>query len=459
MHYGSLLKKATERTVRAAIIGAGDYGRSLIFQAPRGPGLSIVAVCDADPERALAALAAAGFSREDMAVCDDTQQAKAAVERGKVAVVTDGVIVAQLPVDVVVEATGNAEAAALHASRAISEGRHVVMVTKEADSVIGPLLARRAAAAGVVYTPVDGDQPSLLIQLTLWARIVGLDILCAAKASEYDFVYDPGNETVTCLTRTIPAPGLERVWSLDGRAPAEVVKARSEACAAIPQHTVADLTEMGIVANALDLGVDRPEFHAPIARTQEIPDILAPQECGGILSSSGVVDVVNLLRRPDEFSLAGGVFVVVRCEDEATWEMLRSKGHLVSRNGKAATIANPVHLLGVQSATTILLAALEQRSSGTGRLEAKFDLVGRASQPLKAGTHLQPKGAHHEIDGVDGLLVPAVRLGPDAPIPFHMMSGHVLATDIAPGQLITMNDIVPPQESELWSLRREMDAA
>jgi len=74
----------------------------------------------------------------------------------------------QLPIDIVVEATGAPEAAAVHAEAALGGGKHVAMVSKEAVCVVGPLFQRRAKAAGLVYTPVDGDQPSLLMQLALW---------------------------------------------------------------------------------------------------------------------------------------------------------------------------------------------------------------------------------------------------------------------------------------------------
>ncbi len=66
------------------------------------------------------------------------------------------------------------------------------MVSKEADSVVGPYLSQRANKAGVVATPVDGDQPSLLIGLLCWARLLGLNVVAAGKSSEYDFVYDRG---------------------------------------------------------------------------------------------------------------------------------------------------------------------------------------------------------------------------------------------------------------------------
>ncbi|WP_417721555.1 NAD(P)H-dependent oxidoreductase [Salipiger sp.] len=456
MHYGSLLAKARQAHVRIAIIGLGDYGRSLAFQARRAPGLEVVAVCDRDPQRARAALIAAGLPADRAAICDGLPAATAALQRGDVVVTDDGDLVARLPLDVVVEATGHPEAAARHADLALREGRHVVMVSKEADSVVGPLFAARARAAGLVYTPVDGDQPSLLIQLALWARTCGLTILSAAKSSEYDFVFDPATDIVTCLNRSASAPGFGALWAFGDRDPAGVVAARAEALQALPQRTVADLTEMGIVANALGLGVDRADFHAPIARTAEIPDLLVP---GGLLSAPGSVDVVNLLRRPDEFSLAGGVFVTVACEDRHTWEVLREKGHLVSRDGTAATIVNPVHLLGVQSATTILLAALERRTSGTDTTAPLVDLVARARVPLKAGTLLEAQGHHHEIPGTDGELRPARAVTGSAPVPFYMLSGHRLRADVAAGDLVTLDKVEAPAESMLWRLRAEMDAS
>ena len=73
--------------------------------------------------------------------------------------------------------------------RDIENGKHVVMVTKETDCVVGPILNRLAQNAGLVYTPADGDQPSLLIGLISWAEILGFEIVCAGKAAELDFVY------------------------------------------------------------------------------------------------------------------------------------------------------------------------------------------------------------------------------------------------------------------------------
>ena len=60
---------------------------------------------------------------------------------------------------------------------AIEHGRHVVMVNVEADALVGPLLARRARQAGVVYTLAYGDQPALICELVDWARLRGFEVV------------------------------------------------------------------------------------------------------------------------------------------------------------------------------------------------------------------------------------------------------------------------------------------
>ena len=102
-----------------------------------------------------------------------------------------------MPADIIVEATGQPEAAASIAYLALTNGYHVAMVTKEADIIVGPYLSRIAAQAGRFITPVDGDQPSLLIGLMSWAKLLGLDILAAGKSSEYDFIYHPDRDVVS----------------------------------------------------------------------------------------------------------------------------------------------------------------------------------------------------------------------------------------------------------------------
>jgi len=457
MYLETLQRSAREKTVRALLIGAGEYGFSFVAQSRRTPGLAVSAIHARRVERGVAAFRHAGLPDEAIQVCETRAEAEAALQAGKVVISSDALMLIQLPIDVVVEATGAPEAAALHADAALRNGKHVAMVSKEADCVVGPLLQRRAKAAGLVYTPVDGDQPSLLMQLVVWARVIGLEVLCAGKSSEYDFVYDPAAKRVTSLDRAVDVPDLDALWDLGTRDARSVVEARARALAAIPQHTTPDLVEMGLVANACGLAPDVPMFHAPILRTPEIADILVPAEMGGMLGGAHRVDIINSLRRPDEASLAGGVFVVVRCEDRRTWEVLRAKGHVVNRSGDAAMIYRPSHLLGVESATTVLAAVLHGRSSGPDDVRPRFDVVGRTTKSLPAGTRLTAAGHHHEIDGVEGLLVEARRAEGANPIPFYMMADNRLAREVPVGMVITADMVEHPKDSLLWSLRREME--
>ena len=88
-------------------------------------------------------------------------------------------------IDVVVEATGIPTAGIHHCRRAIAAGHHIIMVNVEADVVAGPLLAREAQAAGVVYSLAWGDQPALICEHVDWARTCGFEVVCAGKGTRY----------------------------------------------------------------------------------------------------------------------------------------------------------------------------------------------------------------------------------------------------------------------------------
>ena len=67
------------------------------------------------------------------------------------------------------------------------------MVNVEADAVAGPLLARRAKAAGVVYSLAWGDQPALICEQVDWARAAGFKVISAGKGTRYEPHYHQSN--------------------------------------------------------------------------------------------------------------------------------------------------------------------------------------------------------------------------------------------------------------------------
>jgi predicted homoserine dehydrogenase-like protein len=449
---------SAQRPVETCVLGSGGFGRSFLAQGMRVPLMRARIAVDVDVDIAAAAFLALGVATADVARCLTAEEARRAWDQGQYIAADDISSVVGLPIDVVVEATGNPEAGARHGRLAIEAGHHLVLVSKEVDSVVGPYLAHLARQHGKVATPVDGDQPSLLIGLITWAQLLGFDILAAGKASEYDFVYDPVAGSMTSHGTTVPLPDFAPHWNLGTNPAPEVARSRAQACAALPQRSVPDLCELLVVANSTGFLPDRPDLHAPIARVPEVPSFFGATAEGGLLTAGPVLDVFHCLRRPDEASFAGGVFVVVRCDDRLTWDLLAAKGHVVSRDGQRAMVYLPRHLLGLEAATSVLDAAIHGRSSGAQAPFPRLDLVARATRQLSAGTVLAMGGHHHTMDGTAGELHPARPLGGDHPVPFYLAANRQLVRTVEAGALITFDDMVIDPGSTLLALRRQQDA-
>jgi predicted homoserine dehydrogenase-like protein len=454
----SRFARQRDASLPVGLVGAGEFGATFVAQATRMRGMQVAAICDRDTARARAAAMAAGIAADRVAICRDRAEAEAAIGAGKLAVVDSADTLVALPLVAVLEATGDPEGAAFTAAAAIDAGKHVVIATKEAEIVVGPELARRAAARGVVHSPVDGDQPSLLIGLVGWARMLGLPVVCAGKSSESDFVWDPGADTITAWGSSVPAKDFARRFHLDGADAAGGLDALLARRADLPfaATTVPDLCEMGIVANHTGLRPDRPPLHAPIARTVELPALFRPRSEGGLLAAAGRVDMFNCLRRPDELSFAGGVFVVVEAPDPATGKLFAAKGIPTASDGRYVMLHNPVHLLGAEAAVSMLSAVQFGCSTGGGEVRPVVDLIATASRDLEAGERLA-MGARHVVDGLTHALVPAQALGPDAPLPYYLAVGGRVRHTVRRGETLRCRDVELDPRSTLLRLRQDQD--
>src|SRR5258705_5126556 len=158
-----LLKRAGARQpLRVALIGAGKFGSMFLSQVRRTPGLHLVAVCDLAPPRARDSLKRVGWPAEQYAATS-----LAAARKAGTTFVTDDTlaVIKSEAIEIAIDATGNPAAGIRHALACCEHGKHIVMVNVEADALAGPLLARRAAQAGVVYTLAYGDQPALICEI------------------------------------------------------------------------------------------------------------------------------------------------------------------------------------------------------------------------------------------------------------------------------------------------------
>jgi predicted homoserine dehydrogenase-like protein len=426
--------------------------------------LDIPVVADQDLPRARRALLSARIPEDRIAICDSRLAALRAMESRKRVIVQDPFLLMDLPLDIIVEATGRPEAGAAHAAAAIRNGLHVAMVNKETDVTVGPMLKHLADAAGVVYTPVDGDQHGLLIKQVAWARRIGLEVLCGGKSLDAEIVFDPAEPDHAESGRQgdgeTRRSGEDRLfhplpWGVERSAVQPSLEARRNRLGGRGRIGNWDLVELAIMANATGLTPDplaARSVHCPAVYTSEIPHVLCPTGMGGILGSRSVVDAVTCLRRSGEAGLGGGVFVVFATEGDVAQAALRRGGVCHNAAGDAVLITYPYHLLGIEAITSILDAALGIGTL-TGDYLPRYDVFLRATRDLDAGTIV---GDDHSPD-FDAFLAPAAPVSALKPLPAHLANGNRLAMSVARGAVLTCHMVIAPADSTLWALRAQQD--
>lgn len=422
--------------IRIAVTGAnGGYGRTLLDQLRRLPDMTAVQLVDPDVDGVRRMLADLGIAGDQVVAATDGAQTAAAVEDGCTVIVADAAHVAWSHVDVLVEATGRIDAGFSYADTALDNDAHVVMVSKEVETIAGVALSAKARARGLRYLPGDGDQPANLLRLVDWVLAVGFDIVALGKSGEYDLVFDPATGVVDQNGVAQQAPALAGLLGRgdDLRA---TLAARAEAVAPLKRAAAADSCEMNVVSLYTGATADIETMHYPVVRPDELADVYAERVDGGLLDTTGAIDVFSMLRLPGEASFAGGVFAIVRTGDEVTWRTLRGKGHVVSRDGKYACIYWPYHYMGIETPLTI--AAAVDDTATTAEPRQHTVLAARATTDLAVGTPFRVEGHHHEISGVAPVIV-----APDAGdiAPYYLLSGARLSTDVAAGELVRFTDL------------------
>ena len=82
----------------------------------------------------------------------------------------------------------------------------------------------------------------------------------------------------------------------------------------------------------------------------------------------------------------------------------------------------------------------------------------RAAGGILAGTVLSITDAHHhEVGGLEPLLVDAAPLAPGSAVPYYLATGSTLTRDVAAGTVITCADVDLDPASGLGALRAAQD--
>ncbi|OGA53655.1 MAG: flagellar biosynthesis protein FlgA [Betaproteobacteria bacterium RIFCSPLOWO2_12_FULL_62_58] len=426
------------RPLRVALIGAGKFGSMFLSQARRTPGLHLTAVIDLVPQRARVSLARVGWSAEQY-------QANSLAEaaRSSATFVTDDApaVIASDAVDIVIDATGSPAAGIRHVLACCTHGKHIVMVNVEADALAGPLLARRAAASGIVYSLAYGDQPALICEMVDWARAAGFEVVAAGKGTKYLPAYHESTP--------------DTVWGHYGFTPEMVVQGdfNAQMFNSFLDGTKSAL-EMAAVANATGLTPAPDGLAFPPCGVDDLPRVLKPRLEGGGLHHRGQVEVVSSLERdgrPVFRDLRWGVYVTFAADADYVRRCFREYGLVTDDTGNYAAMYKPYHLIGLELGISVASVGLRGEATGcaTG---FRGDAVAIAKRDLKAGEMLDGEGGYT----VYGRLMPARDSIACGGLPIGLANGVRLAHAINKGAILTWTDVVAA-DSEIMSVRREME--
>jgi predicted homoserine dehydrogenase-like protein len=441
LHSRLIEREAAGRPVTVGVIGAGKFGTMFLSQARLTRGMHIAGVADLDVARAQSQLKTAGWPAQQYAAAslDDAHKTRATfITDSAEALLTDPRI------EVIVEATGVPGAGIHHCLRAIGNGKHIVMVNVEADAVAGPLLARRAKAAGVVYSLAWGDQPALICEHVDWARAAGFKVICAGKGTRYEPHYHKSNP--------------DNVWDI-----LDKYLNISDRNSINPKmfNSFVDGTKSGIemtaVCNATGLVPQSGGLNFPSATRFELADICKPKSAGGTLEKAGVTEVTSSVYRDGRdvpHHLALGTYVVIEGETEYARRCFKEYAMLPDQSGKYAALYRPIHMIGLELGISVASAALRGEPTGapTG---FRSDVVATAKRALKAGEMLDGEGGFC----VWGKQTPADVSLRDELLPLGLAHNVKLTRDVPEGGALKWADVAYDASDAAVKVRREMEAA
>jgi predicted homoserine dehydrogenase-like protein len=433
-------RAANNQPVRVVLIGAGKFGSMFLSQAPRTPGFHIIGIADLNPSRAMESLARVGWPKEKYAATS----IDAASKSGGTFITDDAMaLIASPHVDVVIDATGSPAAGIAHVLACCTHKKHIVMVNVEADALAGPLLAKRASEAGIVYSLAYGDQPSLIVEMVDWARTAGFDVVAAGKGTKYLPAYHASTP--------------DTVWGHYGFTPEMVAGGdfNAQMFNSFLDGTKSAI-EMTAVANATGLTPAPHGLDFPPCGVDDLARILKPKAHGGLLHHRGQVEVISSVERdgrPVFRDLRWGVYVTFAADSEYVRRCFKEYGLVTDASGEYSSMYKPFHLIGLELGISVASAALRNEATGAAT-GWRGDCVATAKRALKAGEMLDGEGGYT----VYGKLMPATDSLAASALPIGLAHKLTLTRDVAAGETVTWNHVVVSANNAAVAFRREMES-
>jgi predicted homoserine dehydrogenase-like protein len=426
-------------------VGAGKFGTMFLAQARTTTGMHVVAVADLNIPRARSQLTMASWPQEQFGA----NSLEDALKSGKT-FLTDNTeaMIAHPAIEVIVEATGDPKTGIRLATKAVENGKHIVMVNVEADALAGPLLARRAKEAGVVYSLAWGDQPALVCDHVDWAQACGFKIVAAGKGTRYHPTYHQSTP--------------DTVWSILD----QYMKFRDEDRASInPKmfNSFVDGTKSGIemtaICNATGLQSQTEGLSFPPASRFEVAEICKPKSDGGVLEKKGVTEVTSSVYRDGSdvpHNLVMGTYVVFEAAEDNDYSRrcFSEYSMLPDKSGRYAALYRPIHMIGLELGLSVASAALRKEPTGAP-ICFNSDVVATAKRKLKAGEMLDGEGGFC----VWGKQTPADASLDQGYLPLGVAHNVKLKRDVEEGQRLKWGDVEFDETDLAVTTRREMEAA
>ena len=440
MNFYSMLKKRQEEgnPVRVGLIGAGKFGTMYLSQVRKVPGVHLVGLCELNIPKAFASLKRTNWPDAQV----NAKSLEEAFKTGKTCVLDSAdELIASPFTEVIIDCTGLAELGIETSLKCIQHGKSIVNVNVEADILAGPVLAKRAREAGVVYSLAYGDQPAEICEMVDWARTAGFEVVCAGKGTRFQPKYHQSTPNT--------------IWGYYGIPEEHAIKSGMN-----PKlfNSFLDGTksaiEMSCVANCTGLLPPEDGLKFPACGADDLARLLKPKSAGGILDHSGMVEVVASEERdgrPVFRDLRFGIYVTLRGDSEYMQDCYKEYGMVTDETGEYTCLYRPNHMIGLE--LNISVASVGTRHEPTGSPAAfRADVAAVAKFDIPAGTVLDGEGGYY----VYGEAVPAKRSVENGLLPLNFSAGKRVKRDIKAGEFLSLNDVEYDPNCLTMQVRREM---
>ena len=442
MNLYSLLQKRTAAAgpIRVGVIGAGKFASMFLTQALNSAEIHVVGVADIDVPKAKSALARTGWPVERYAA----ETLDAALASGGTCVLDSADrLIENSQIEVILEVTGNPLIGTYHAMKSIENGKHIIMVNVEADCMVGPILQRKAEAAGVVYAMAYGDQPALICELVDWCRTVGFDVVAAGKGTKYLPEYNYSTP--------------DTVWNYYGFTEQQLASGdfNPKMFNSFLDGTKSAI-EMAAVANGTGLIPQDEGLLFPAASTDDLPTIFRENTMkGGSLTRRGTVEIASSLYRDGTEvpqNLRWGVYVTFEAKTDYAAQCFAEYGVLTDETGRYGSLYRPYHMIGLELGVSIASAVLRNEATGspTG---FRGDVVTTAKKDLRVGDTLDGEGGFT----VFGKLAPAHLSLERNALPIGLAHKARLIREVPKDHTISWDDVQVDESLLAVRVRRELE--